>query len=50
MEKYIELLCAKFEKNEKLIEVMVKDTLQDGYNIKETVEVIEDFYNLKSMQ
>ena len=50
MERYVELLCNKFKREEKLIKAMVKDTLQEGYNIEETVKVIEDFYCQKSMQ
>ncbi len=50
MKKYVELLCIKFKRDEKLIKVMIRDTLQEGYNIEETVKVIEDFYCQKSMQ
>lgn len=46
----IELLSTKFYKNKRLIEIMITDTLQCGYNINETVNIIENFYRLKGMQ
>lgn len=50
MEKLIvENLCTKYGKNGKL-KLMLKDTLKGGYKIKEAVELIEKFYNEKSMQ
>ncbi len=46
----VENLCTKYRKNGKLIKLMLKDTLKGGYKIKEAVELIEKFYNEKSMQ
>lgn len=51
MEKEIvEELCREFGKSEKLIRLMVRDTLNENYSIVETKNLISDFYDKKSMQ
>lgn len=51
MEKLIvKNLCTKYEKSGKLIKLMLRDLLKEGYKVKEAVELIEKFYNEKSMQ
>lgn len=51
MEKLIvEMLCSKYGRNERLIKLMVKDILNEGYTLKEATDLISMFYNKKSMQ
>ena len=51
MEKLVvEEICKKYGKSERLIKLMVKHTLKEGYKIKETKNLIENFYNIKGMQ
>ena len=45
MEKLIvEEICKKYGKSEKLINLMLEDTLNEGYTLKEAVELLELFF------
>ncbi len=39
-------ICKKYNISEKLIEIMIKISLELGYNEKESYELIKEFYIL----
>lgn len=48
MEKLIvENLCDKYGKNRSLIELMLKISVNDGYNLNESTSLINEFYKNK---
>ena len=48
MEKLIvENLCDKYGKSRSLIELMLKISINDGYNLNESTSLINEFYKNK---
>lgn len=44
MEDIICELSKRYNKKKELIEVMIKGTMNEGYTLEESVEIIEAFY------